>query len=225
MSNASHELKTPLTTMKILLESMMYQPDMPQELRQEFMGDMNHEIDRLTGIITDLLTLTQMDNKRMELHSAMTDLSALTEETLHLLTPMAEQRHMELRRDIQSGVMGLVDSSKIGQVLYNLIENAIKYTPDGGKVSVSMRTSGGQVEWRFKDNGVGISEKDQAHIFERFYRVDKARSRETGGTGLGLSIVRQMLQLHGGEVAVISEPGKGSTFIATLPLKGEVTGE
>ncbi|MBE5804385.1 MAG: HAMP domain-containing protein [Clostridiales bacterium] len=221
VSNASHELKTPLATMKILLESLIYQPDMPAELRAEFMQDMNHEIDRLTGIITDLLTLTQMDSRRMELHPSMVNLSELVEETLRLLTPAAEQRGQALTGHITPGCNLVADRTKLGQIIYNLTENGLKYTPDGGEVTVSLTTEGRTAILAVKDNGVGIPKEDQGHIFERFYRVDKARSRETGGTGLGLSIVRQLVTLHKGAISVDSAPGKGSTFIVRLPMDGK----
>lgn len=221
VSNASHELKTPLATMKILLESLIYQPDMPAELRAEFMQDMNHEIDRLTGIITDLLTLTQMDSRRMELHPSMVNLSELAEETLRLLTPAAEQRGQALTGYIAPGCNLVADRSKLGQIIYNLTENGLKYTPDGGQVTVTLTTEGRTAVLTVKDNGVGIPQEDQAHIFERFYRVDKARSRETGGTGLGLSIVRQLVTLHKGTITVDSTPGEGSTFTVKLPMDGK----
>lgn len=218
VSNASHELKTPMATMKILLETMMYQPDMPPELRGEFMQDMNHEIDRLTSIITDLLTLTQTDDRSQALNLETVDVSALAEETLHLLRPTAEQRGMALMSSIQPGCTLQADRSKLGQVIYNLTENALKYTPDGGHIGVTLRTEGGSLVLLVQDDGVGIPKEDQPHIFDRFYRVDKARSRETGGTGLGLSIVRQMVTLHGGTVSVESQPGQGSLFTVRIPL-------
>lgn len=219
VSNASHELKTPMATMKILLETMMYQPDMPGELRAEFMQDMNHEIDRLTSIITDLLTLTQGDDHAATLNLEEVDVSALAEETLRRLHATAEQRSLELQENIQPGCVLQADRSKLGQIIYNLTENALKYTPDGGHVSVRLYVTGGELLLEVEDDGVGIPKEDQAHIFDRFYRVDKARSRETGGTGLGLSIVRQMVTLHGGAITVDSEPGKGSLFTVRLPLK------
>ena len=221
VSNASHELKTPLATMKILLESLIYQPDMPAELRAEFMQDVNHEIDRLTSIITDLLTLTQMDSTRMELHPAMVDLSGLVEETLRLLTPAAEQRGQALTGSVVPGCTLVADRSKLGQIIYNLTENALKYTPDGGEIAVTLTTEGRMAVLSVSDNGVGIPREDLNHIFERFYRVDKARSRETGGTGLGLSIVRQLVTLHKGVITVDSTPGVGSTFTVRLPMDGK----
>ncbi len=221
VSNASHELKTPLATMKILLENLIYDPDMPQELRSEFMQDMNHEIDRLTGIITDLLTLTQMDSKATALDLREVDLSALTEETLHPLAVAAQKRRQTLETEITPRIRLLGDRGKLTQIIYNLTDNALKYTPDGGEIRVSLCQQGNEVVLTFRDNGVGIPEAEQAHIFDRFYRVDKARSRATGGTGLGLSIVHQLVQLHGGSIAVSSAPEQGSTFTVTLPVRKE----
>ena len=220
VSNASHELKTPLATMKIMLETVMYQPDMPAELRTEFMEDMNHEIDRLTGIITDLLTLTRMDSEKGTMKKEPVDMSGLTTEVLHLLTPAAEKRGQRLDFSITPGIVMNGDRDRLYQILYNLTDNAIKYSPDGGKISVILREEERGIVWRVRDNGVGIPQEDQAHIFERFYRVDKARSRETGGTGLGLSIVKQLVTMHGGEITVRSEPGRGSEFKVVFPQGG-----
>ncbi|MDD6050701.1 MAG: HAMP domain-containing sensor histidine kinase [Clostridiales bacterium] len=221
VQNASHELKTPLATMKLLLENLIYQPDMPSELRAEFMQDMNHEIDRLSGIITDLLTLTQMDGQTAALKLDNIDLSALCEETLHALHPAADKANVKLCGDIEESVALPGDESKLSQVVYNLIDNAIKYTGEGGEVTVTLRADSRAATLEVKDNGIGIPEEDVKHIFDRFYRVDKARSRATGGTGLGLSIVRQMVQLHGGEVHVASTAGQGSVFTVTLPMRRE----
>ncbi len=219
VQNASHELKTPLATMKILLENLIYQPDMPAELRAEFMQDMNHEIDRLSGIITDLLTLTQMDSHQSALKPDSVDLSALCEETIHALRPAAEKARLTLQDDIAPDITLTADESKLSQVVYNLIDNAVKYTPEGGRVDVRLAVEGKTAVLTVKDNGIGIPEEDVKHIFDRFYRVDKARSRATGGTGLGLSIVAQMVKLHGGEISVESENGKGSAFTVRLPMR------
>ena len=221
VSNASHELKTPLATMKIMLETVIYQPEMPEELRAEFMQDMNHEIDRLTGIITDLLTLTKMDNRQDALKTEDVDMTALTEEILRLLRPVAERRRQTLESRVTPGIIMTGDRTKLNQILYNLIDNAMKYTQDGGTVRVTLDEAGENLIWRVKDNGIGIPKADQEHIFDRFYRVDKARSRETGGTGLGLSIVRQLVKMHGGNISVASEPGQGSCFTVTLPRNGK----
>ncbi len=220
VSNASHELKTPLTTMKIMLENLMYQPDMPEELRREFMQDMNHEIDRLTGIVTDLLTLTRADGGTDGMKQEPVDMSALTEEVIRLLTPAAENRGQRLESSVEPGLQMMGNRARLNQILYNLTDNAIKYSPDGGRIAVSLRQEAGSLVWRVRDNGIGIPPEDQEHIFERFYRVDKARSRETGGTGLGLSIVKQLVAMHGGEITVRSEPGSGSEFKVVFPQGG-----
>ena len=203
VANASHELKTPLATMKLLLENMQ---------------DINHEIDRLSGIITDLLTLTQMDSHSSPLRVTKVDLSALTEETVHTLQIAAEQKGQTLTADIAPGITLDGDSGKLIQIFYNLTDNAIKYTPENGHIAVRLAQSGANVLFAVTDDGIGIPEEDQKHIFERFYRVDKARSRATGGTGLGLSIVRQLAAMHGGTVSVSSQPGQGATFTVTLPM-------
>ena len=221
VQNASHELKTPLATMKILLENLIYQPDMPAELRAEFMQDMNHEIDRLSGIITDLLTLTQMDSQASALRIEPLDFTTLCQDTLHALHPTLEKARLTLHAELAENVMLSGDASKLGQAVYNLIDNAVKYTPEGGTITVTLVTEGREAVLTIRDTGIGIPEADVKHIFDRFYRVDKARSRATGGTGLGLSIVRQMVQLHGGEITVESRPGEGSAFTVTLPLGKE----
>ena len=220
VSNASHELKTPMTTMKILLENMLYDPNMPSDIRMEFLQDMNHEIDRLTHIVSDLLTLTKTDHK-MEMHLEDMDLSECMQETVHSLQPMAESRNQTLQMKVSPGVRITADPNKVPQIIYNLVENALKYSNDGGRVQVGLSVRDKNAVITVRDNGVGISKDDQAHVFERFYRVDKARSRETGGTGLGLSIVSQFVKLHHGEITLESTPGKGSIFRVLLPLKQE----
>ena len=157
----------------------------------------------------------------MELHPEPVNLSELTEETLRLLQPAAEKRHQTLTCRVVDACRLMADRSKLGQVIYNLTENGLKYTPDGGCVTVTLTVEGRFAVLAVQDNGVGIPREDQAHIFDRFYRVDKARSRETGGTGLGLSIVRQLVTLHHGTVSVDSAPGKGSTFTVRLPMDGK----
>ncbi len=222
VSNASHELKTPLATMKIMLESMIYQPDMPADVRADFMKDINHEIDRLTGIVTDLLVLTRMDNKE-EMTRDSVNMSELTQETVHLLTPAAEQKQQTLTEDVQEDLLLYGDRSKLGQILYNLMDNAIKYTPENGQIHVSLKQENECIIWRVKDNGIGIPKEDQEHIFERFYRVDKARGRDSGGTGLGLSIVKQMVKMHDGTISVFSEAGQGTEFVVMFPQEGAET--
>ncbi len=219
VSNASHELKTPLATMKILLESVIYQDDMDPNLRREFLQDINKEIDRLNLVIGDLLTLVHIDSHKMKLHREMMPLGESVREVIRRLAPMAAKRRQEIEVGIHDECEMFADPLKLQQVIYNIVENAIKYTPDGGKVRVTLMRDGRDAVLKIADNGVGIPKADLPHIFERFYRVDKARTRETGGTGLGLSIVQQIVRLHGGNIDVQSEPGKGTTFTIELPVK------
>jgi two-component system, OmpR family, sensor kinase len=219
VSNASHELKTPLATMKILLENIIYQPDMEKEVRTEFLSDVNREINRLNLIISDLLTLVSMDSKSMRLNREMFKFANVVRDVAHRLALMTEKRRQELKLQISDNCEMFADCAKLTQVVYNILENAIKYTPEGGQIRVRLIRSGRNAILSITDNGPGIPKDDLPHIFDRFYRVDKARSRETGGTGLGLSIVNQLVLMHGGTVSVQSEEGKGSTFTVELPIQ------
>ena len=218
VSNASHELKTPLATMKIMLESLIYQPDMDKELRTEFMNDINSEIDRLSNIVSDLLTLVKMDSNSVKLNRESLSIAALVKENAHRLQPIAEQKKQSISLSLGDPGDMYADRSKLNQVIYNLMENAVKYTQAGGAVKVTLTRQGRDAHLTVTDNGPGIPKENLPHIFDRFYRVDKARSREKGGTGLGLSIVHQLVLLHGGSIRVESEEGKGCTFIVELPL-------
>lgn len=219
VSNASHELKTPLATMKILVESMMYEENMDPHLRTEFLTDIDKEIDRLTSVVGDLLTLVHIDSHKLKLRREQMVLADTVRETTSRLAPLAKKRGQEIETKISDECEMFADPDKLSQVCYNIIENAIKYTPDGGKISVSLKKSGRDAMLEISDTGVGIPEEDLPHVFDRFYRVDKARSRDTGGTGLGLSIVQQIVRLHAGSVTVRSQQGKGTTFIVQLPVK------
>ncbi len=218
VSNASHELKTPLATMKILLESIIYQPEMDNDMRTEFLTDINKEIDRLNSIIGDLLTLVSMDAKTMRLNRTSFSLAQLVTDNAHRLELVIKQRKQELKLQLSDRCDMYADSAKLTQVVYNLMENASKYTQEGGVIRVRLIRSGRDAILTVSDNGPGIPKEDQAHIFDRFYRVDKARSRDTGGTGLGLSIVHQMVLMHGGTVSVDSDEGNGATFTVELPI-------
>ena len=218
VSNASHELKTPLSTMKILLENIIYQPDMDVEVRTEFLTDVNREINRLNLIISDLLTLVSMDSKTMRLNRETFRFADVVKDVIHRLSIMAEKRRQEIKLQIGDNCEMYADTAKLTQVVYNIMDNAIKYTPEGGLIRVRLIRSGRDAILSITDNGPGIPKEDQPHIFDRFYRVDKARSRDTGGTGLGLSIVNQLVLMHGGSVSVQSEEGHGSTFTVELPI-------
>lgn len=170
----------------------------------------------MTGIVTDLLVLTRMDNGE-EMKRGIVNMTELTRETIHQLTPAAEKNNQTLTGDVQEELFLYGDKSKLSQILYNLMDNAIKYTPEKGFIHVSLKQEEESIVWHVRDNGIGIPPEDQEHIFERFYRVDKARGRETGGTGLGLSIVKQMVKMHNGTISVRSDPGKGSEFVVSFP--------
>ena len=175
VSNASHELKTPLATMKIMIESLIYQPEMEVGLRTEFMSDINREIDRLSSVVTDLLTLVRMDVKDVKLTRENLSLSALIRDTKHLLSPMIKKRSQTVNLSIQDDCDMYADRTKLQQVVYNLMENAVKYTQEGGTVDVTLQRIGRDAVMTVKDNGPGIPAEHLPHIFDRFYRVDKAK--------------------------------------------------
>ena len=216
VSNASHELRTPLATMKLLSESILYEenPD-PAEMRELF-EDVNHEVDRMSNVITDLLRLVQFDEGQPLLHRENVDLKDIAERVVSRLKPLAESKGIELNFTGGSAMI-LGEERQIEQAVVNLIENAVKYT-DAGHVDAAVKQTGGEAQLIVKDTGIGIPEDAIPHLFERFYRVDKARSRGTGGTGLGLAIVERIITLHGGFITVESELGHGSTFTVHLPL-------
>ena len=214
----SHELKTPITSMKIPADSLLMQPDVPVELYEEFMNDIVHEIDRENQIITDLLTLVKMDKTQADLNITSVKINDLLEVLLKRISPIAEKRGIKIRLETMREVVAEVDEVKLSLACNNLIENAVKYNHDDGKVDVSLNADHKFFYIRVKDTGCGIPEDCQEQIFERFYRVDKARSRETGGTGLGLAITRNVVLMHKGSIRVHSKEGEGATFIIRIPL-------
>lgn len=218
VSNASHELKTPLSTMKILIETLLYQEEYNAEMQKEFLGDVNKEIDRLSGIISDLLTLVNFDSGGARLKPGDVRIASIVQEQTQRLLPLARERGIEMNCVVKDACETVGEAMKLQQVFYNVVDNAIKYTPRGGSVSVEVARVAKKAVVKISDTGIGIPEEDLPHIFERFYRVDKARSRETGGTGLGLSIVKQILITHGGDITVTSKEGAGTTFTIELPI-------
>lgn len=219
VSNVSHELKTPITSMKVLADSLLMQEEVSAEMYREFMTDMVAEIDRENKIINDLLTLVKTDKKAVELNIEPININAMLELLLKRIKPLAAKRNIEVVYESFREVVGEVDEVKLSLALTNLIENAIKYNNDGGNVHVSLNADHKFFYIKVEDNGVGIPEENQAQVFERFYRVDKARSRETGGTGLGLAITRNAVLMHKGAIKLYSEPGEGTTFTVRIPLK------
>ena len=219
VSNASHELKTPLTSMKILTESILYQNDIEESVYKEFLSDINMEIDRLTHLINDLLMLTKLEDTERVTHFSQNDLTDLTVRTVKLLNPIAEQKHIKLSIKTAGEVTCDCEPISLRQAINNLVDNAIKYTPEGGFVKVTVLAGRGNAYISVRDTGEGIPAADIDNIFDRFYRVDKARSRESGGSGLGLHIVKRIISNHGGRITVKSTPGHGSRFTVSIPLR------
>lgn len=216
VSNASHELKTPLSTMKILAESMLYQEEFDPEMTKEFFQDINHEVDRLANIINDLLRLVQEENAERVLNLQQVDMEALVQRVINRLMPLAKEKGIRLERKlVPLKLQG--DPARLEQVATNLIDNALKYTVKGS-VAVTLKPDGSYGVLTVHDTGIGIPKEAVPRLFERFYRVDKARSRDTGGTGLGLSIVERIVTLHNGYIDVESVVGRGTTFTVRLPL-------
>ena len=208
-----------MSSIKILTESLLYQDGVEERVYKEFLSDINKEIDRLTNIIQGLLTLAKADSETEALTIDKILLSALVYKVVAALKPIANGKDITLTYTVISELEIECDALKVSLALTNLIDNAIKYTRKGGTVSVTVQRGGGNAAIVVKDNGRGISEKDLPYIFDRFYRVDKARARDTGGSGLGLNISRKIALLHGGSIDVVSEEGKGSTFTLYLPLR------
>lgn len=218
VSNVSHELKTPITSIKVLADSLLMQEDVPAELYREFLGDINEEIDRENKIITDLLALVKLDKKNTDMNITETSINELLEVIMKRIRPIAKARNIELVLESYRPVMAEVDEVKLSLAFSNLIENAVKYNRDSGWVHVSLNSDHRYFFVKVTDSGVGIPEDEQALIFDRFYRVDKTRSRETGGTGLGLAITKSVILKHNGQIKVASEMGVGTTFTVRLPL-------
>ncbi|SDH34519.1 Signal transduction histidine kinase [Pseudobutyrivibrio sp. 49] len=218
VSNVSHELKTPLTSMKVLADSLNGSEDVPIEMYREFMVDIGDEIDRETKIINDLLSLVRMDKSGAQLNVSALNINELIEHILKRLKPIAEKAGIEVVFESFRPVVAEVDEVKFTLVVTNLVENAIKYNDEGGWVHISLNSDHQFFYIKVEDNGLGIPEDSVDHIFERFYRADKSHSREIGGTGLGLAITKSAIAMHNGEVKVRSKLGEGSTFDVRIPL-------
>lgn len=218
VANVSHELKTPLTSMKVLADSLNCQENVPVELYQEFMQDITAEIDRENQIITDLLSLVKMDKTQADLNIENKDINALIELILKRLRPIAKERDIDVIFESAREVSAEIDEVKLTLAITNLVENAIKYNDDHGYVRVTLDADHQFFTVVVEDNGMGIPQESQEHIFERFYRVDKSHSREIGGTGLGLAITRNVILMHRGSIKVDSEVDVGTVFTVKIPL-------
>ncbi|MDD6876982.1 MAG: HAMP domain-containing sensor histidine kinase [Clostridiaceae bacterium] len=224
VSDASHELKTPLASVKLLADSIIQTPDMPMSDVQEFLHDISDEIARLTRITDHLLQLTRLDVELADHAREYLDLSDIARRAVRLSQPLAAERGITLQADTAPECIVEAAEDPLYQVIFNLVENAIKYNVDCGSVHVLTYKSEGNVYCLVDDTGVGVPEAELSRIFERFYRVDKARSRETGGTGLGLSIVKQTVEEYGGKVWAENRRPQGTRFVVCLPYRGAEVG-
>lgn len=218
VSNVSHELKTPMTSMKVLADSLLATENAPIEMYKEFMQDIAEEIDRENEIIGDLLNLVRTDGERAVLNIETVDVNELMEVVLKRLKPIALKNNIEIIFESMRPVTASIDRVKFIIVLTNIIENAIKYNHPEGWVKITLNADHKFFYVDVSDSGIGIPEECKDQVFERFYRVDKARSRETGGTGLGLAITKNIVLLHKGTIKFYSKENEGTTFNIRIPL-------
>ncbi|SCZ77184.1 Signal transduction histidine kinase [Acidaminobacter hydrogenoformans DSM 2784] len=224
VSNVSHELRTPLTSMKIISETLLHEPSWDEGVYREFLQDIDGEVTRLNHIVESLLYLVDLEREELVLETQITYLNYVVHNVVRRLKPIADQKSIRIEVHERDKIQFYLDQGKIQQCLINLVSNAIKYTPEHGEVVISIYRELGDACVAIMDTGIGIPEKDLTQIFDRFYRVDRARARATGGSGLGLSIARQIVTLHGGDIQVSSTLNKGSTFIVRLPIRQQGVG-
>lgn len=218
VSNVTHELKTPLTSIRGFVETLRSGAIYDASVAPRFLEIIDIEAERLTMLINDILQLSEIENAKSDTNIEEHDLSGIISEVLAILTPEAGKKGVELKADLAKKIIVKVNRDRIKQLLINLVDNAIKYNRENGNVLVRAAKSEGSLAIIVEDTGIGIEEQHLSRIFERFYRVDRGRSRSMGGTGLGLSIVKHIVNLYDGSVFVESEPGKGSKFTVLLPL-------
>ncbi len=218
VADISHELRTPLTNIRSYAETILTDEEMPPAYRARFMQVILNETDRMTRLVRDLLTISKLDYGRMDWHITRFAPAELIRNIVDAMEMEARKRRLSLTLDIAGELPPVAaDYDRLGQVYANVIGNAIKYTPEGGAIAVSAAEKDGGTEVRVRDNGIGIPENDLPHIFERFYRVDKARSRESGGSGLGLAIAKEFIDNLNGAIKIDSAPNQGTTVIVWLP--------
>jgi two-component system phosphate regulon sensor histidine kinase PhoR len=217
--NVSHELRTPLASIQGYTETLMDGALNDPGHNMRFLGIIRHNAERLARLTQDLLTLSRIEQKREKLEFEFCPVEALLQDALDIVQPIAEKNRIRLETEPGAADLRVwCDPEAVLQVLGNLLDNAVKYTAEGGRIAVGAHPAARFVELYVRDTGIGIPAEDLPRLFERFYRVDKARSRELGGTGLGLSIVKHLVAAHNGAVRVESSPGQGSAFFFTLPV-------
>ena len=204
---------------------MLENADLPEQSRTSFLQVVLGETDRMIRIVKDLLMLSRLDNDKLDLRPRRFQVEDMVRHVYEAMKIDAQNRGHTLRLELHEPGSMTGDVERLEQVLVNVISNSVKYTPDGGEILIEAHREGDKVVMRVQDNGIGIPDEDLGRIFDRFYRVDKARSREMGGTGLGLAIAKEIMQVHGGEITLSSTLGKGTTVTLTLPAEGLAQGE
>jgi two-component system phosphate regulon sensor histidine kinase PhoR len=219
VANVSHELRTPISSIKGYAETLLEGALEDKDNAKEFISIIYQDSNRLANLINDLLDLSKIESGKMKMNFVPLDVASVTKRAVTVIENQAKVKSISFKLNLAPELPKIrADETRFSQVMINLLDNAIKYTPENGSVTVTAKVVNNSLQVDIKDTGIGISEKDLPRIFERFYRVDKARSRELGGTGLGLSIVKHIVQAHSGQVWVKSELGLGSTFSFTIPL-------
>ncbi len=218
VANVSHELKTPLTSIRGFTETLLRDSPENPETTRRFLEKIEKNASQLQNLVEDLLRLSEIESGRIEFHPVKLSLQDIFQEIQREFSEPVEKKNLKLEIKLPQDLSVSAEPAAVKQIMINLIDNAIKYTPPGGQLILSASPQEEFAKITVSDTGMGIPKQDLPHIFERFYRVDKARSRDMGGTGLGLSIVKHLVQTHGGDVGVQSTEGKGSQFYFTLPL-------
>ncbi|MBW7454468.1 PAS domain-containing sensor histidine kinase, partial [Paenibacillus sepulcri] len=228
-ADISHELKTPITAVKGFAETLLGGAVDDPETARSFLQIIFDESDRLNRLIGDILELSKIESRRIPLQFSPVELSSFIDKSIKLMSAEAARKHIVVSLKAEPGIYAEADEDRLRQIIMNLLANGISYTPEGGHVTIVVRPVAGtryvsdgedydHIRISISDSGIGIPKKDLPRIFERFYRVDKARSRGSGGTGLGLSIVKHLVELHKGSITVESTVGVGSTFTIVLPV-------
>lgn len=219
VSDASHELKTPMATIKLVCDSITSTPDPDPAMVKDFLADLSEEVDRLTRIIEKLLLLTKLDSGQTHLTPEFVDFGLMLQRIKNKLVPIAVSKNITINLDVPDDMMPIMlDYDRIWEAVYNVVDNAVKYSKIGSVVKMHCICTESELELDVIDSGKGIPDEYKERIFERFYRLDDSRARETGGTGLGLSIAREAVQLHGGALYVVDNADGGSCFVIKLPV-------
>jgi two-component system phosphate regulon sensor histidine kinase PhoR len=222
VANVSHELKTPLTAIRGMVETMLDDRDMEPDQARRFLDRVANQTKRLSLLVTDLLTLARIESAEVRTDRRPVDLRDPVQECASRAQPLCQMKSIQLDVDLpQTPAILVGDDEDLRQIVGNLLDNALKYTPEGGRVALRVIPKGSEILVEVEDTGIGIDPRDSERVFERFYRVDKARSRELGGTGLGLAIVKHLVLSAGGRISLDSTPGRGSRFGVHLPIHGE----